>query len=101
MKAEIRHMVVFKLMHSKGSEEERKFLNDSVDILGTIPYASKFMVCREVSQKNGFDYGFSFDFMTQEDYEKYNADPRHINYVQERWLKEVTDFMEVDLSQFE
>jgi len=99
MKAEIRHMVVFRLMHPKGSEEEQKFLSDSADILGAIPYASKFMVCREVSPKNDFDYGFSFDFMTKEDYEKYNADPRHINYVQERWLKEVADFMEVDLSQ--
>jgi len=99
MKAEIRHMVVFKLKHPKGSEEEKKFLDDSEVILGAIPYAKRFMVCQEVSPKNDFDYGFSFDFMTQEDYEKYNADPRHIDYVKERWLKEVTDFMEVDLRQ--
>ena len=99
MKAEIRHMVVFKLLHSKGSEEEKKFLEDSASILGSIPYAAKFMVCEEVSPKNGFDYGFSFDFLTKEDYEKYNNDPRHIDYVNKRWLKEVAEFMEVDLKE--
>ena len=92
-------MVVFKLMHAKGSEEEKKFLEDSESILGSIPYAAKFMVCHEVSPKNGFDYGFSFDFMSKEDYQNYNNDPRHINYVNERWLKEVTEFMEIDLKE--
>ena len=97
MKAEIRHMVVFNLMHPEGSEEEKEFLEDSVRILGSIPFASDFMLCREVSPKNGFDYGLSFDFASEEDYEKYNNDPRHVEYVNERWLKEVTDFMEIDL----
>ena len=100
MKAKIRHMVVFKLMHPKGSDEEKKFLDDSVRILGEIPYAKEFMACLEVSPKNGFDYGFSFDFMSEDDYKKYNEDSRHVNYVNERWLKEVIDFMEVDLEEF-
>jgi len=99
MKAAIRHMVVFDLIHPEGSEEEKKFLEDSVRILGSIPYAKNFMLCHEVSPKNGFDFGFSFDFMTKEDYEKYNNDPRHVEYVKERWLKEVTEFMEIDLKQ--
>jgi len=100
MKAEIRHMVVFKLTHAKGSEQEKKFFEDSERILKSIPYATDFMICNEVSAKNGFDYGFSFDFMSDEDYQKYNNDPRHINYVNERWLKEVTEFMEIDLKSF-
>jgi len=100
MKAAIRHMVVFNLTHLKDSAEEKNFLEDSVKVLGSIPYAANFMLCREVSPKNGFDYGFSFDFMSKEDYEKYNNDPSHVEYVKERWLKEVTEFMEIDLAQF-
>jgi len=99
MKAEVRHMVVFKLKHPKGSPEEKKFLDDSESILGGIPYAAKFMVCREVSPKNEYDFGFSFDFITEEDYQNYNADQRHVNFVQERWMKEVDEFMEVDLKE--
>ena len=99
MKAKVRHMVVFNLKHPKGSALEKKFLEDSESILGSIPYAENFMVCREVSPKNGFDYGFSFDFLTEEDYQKYNADPSHVKYVNERWLEEVIDFMEVDLQE--
>ena len=100
MKAKIRHMVMFKLIHPKGSVKEKEFLDDSARILGGIPYAADFMVCHEVSPKNGFDYGFSFDFLEEEDYQKYNADSRHVNYVHERWLKEVADFMEIDLKEF-
>ena len=99
MKAKIRHMVVFNLMHPKGSEKEKAFLDDSIQILGGIQFVDEFMACCEVSPKNGFDYGFSFDFLEEDDYQNYNTDPRHVNYVNERWLKEVADFMEIDLKE--
>ncbi|MBE9518785.1 MAG: Dabb family protein, partial [Bacteroidetes bacterium] len=31
-----------------------------------------------------------------EDYNTYNQHPDHVAFVQERWLKEVTDFLEID-----
>ena len=38
-------------------------------------------------------------FFLMSDYEKYNYDPRRIDYVNERWLKEVAEYMEVDLKE--
>ena len=33
---------------------------------------------------------------TSDDYELYNAHPLHVEFVQTRWIHEVTDFMEID-----
>ncbi len=99
MKQAIRHMVVFKLKHAKGSAEEAKFLQDSEEVLGAIPFVQHYAQCVEVSPKNGFDYVFSFEFANNEDYQSYNVHPDHVKYVQERWLPEVADFMEIDLQE--
>jgi len=99
MKATVRHMVVFNLKYPKDSEEAKQFLADSREILGSIPYASEYMQCYEISPKNTYDYGFSFDFPSPEDYERYNQDPRHVQYVNERWNNEVTQFLEIDFSE--
>ena len=98
MDCEIRHMLAFRLKYPKDSAEAKQFIADSKEILGAIPAASRFEVFYEVSPKNSFDYGFSFDFATPADYEAYNNNPAHVRYVQERWLKEVEDFMEIDFT---
>jgi hypothetical protein len=53
-------------------------------------------VLREVSPKNGYRFGFSMEFADQAAYDGYNEDPRHVAFVQERWLPEVADFLEID-----
>jgi heme-degrading monooxygenase HmoA len=91
----IRHTVVFVLPHAEGSEEERDFLA-AASRLAEIPGVEAFEVLREVSPKNGFRFGLSMEFADQAAYDGYNQHPAHVAFVQERWLPEVAEFLEVD-----
>jgi len=93
---EIQHMVIFNLPYKKGSSKAVKFLNDGNRILTKIPVVRDFQVFLQVSSKNDYQYGFSMVFSNQEDYETYNNHPDHLAFVEERWLKEVTEFLEID-----
>jgi len=91
----IRHTVSFTLAHPAGSAEERDFL-DAARRLGAIPGVEAFEVLSEVSPKNDFRYGISMEFANQAAYDGYNTHPDHVRFVEERWLKEVADFLEID-----
>jgi len=93
---EIQHMVIFNLPYAEGSVEAGKFLEDGTRILTAIPVVKNFQAFQQVSEKNDFQYGFSMVFANQEDYNTYNMHPDHVAFVEERWLKEVTDFLEID-----
>ena len=95
---EIQHMVIFNLPYQEGSVEARTFLEDGTRILTAIPVVRNFQAFKQVSKKNDFQYGFSMVFANQDDYDIYNKHPDHVAFVQERWLKEVTDFLEIDLN---
>ncbi len=91
----IRHTVVFRLKHPKGSAEEQAFLA-AADVLATIPGVQKFEKLRQVSAKNAFAYGFSMEFADEAAYRGYNEHPQHVRFVEERWVPEVEDFLEID-----
>ena len=91
----IRHTVSFTLAHPPGSDEEGDFL-DAARRLGAIPGVEAFEVLSEVSPKNEFRYGISMEFANQAAYDGYNTHPDHVRFVEERWLKEVADFLEND-----
>jgi len=91
----IRHTVVFKLKHPKGSEEEKNFL-DSIRKLAAIPGVDKFECMKQISKKNKYDFGVSMEFADQQAYDQYNNNPDHVAFVQNRWVKEVEDFLEID-----
>jgi len=91
----IRHTVAFTLNHAKGSAEEKKFLEDAL-VLAEIPGVEKFERLRQVSPKNNFSFGFSMEFADQAAYDIYNNHPLHVAFVRDRWLVEVSDFMEID-----
>jgi hypothetical protein len=91
----IRHTVVFNLKHAKGSAEEAKFLEDAL-VLTQIPGVEKFERLRQVSPKNNFNFGFSMEFADQAAYDIYNGHPLHVAFVRDRWLVEVSDFLEID-----
>ena len=91
----IRHTVVFTLVHGEGSAEERDFLEAS-EHLGTIPGVEAFELLAEVSPKNGYRFGISMEFADRAAYEHYNEHPDHVRFVQERWLSEVREFLELD-----
>lgn len=93
---EIQHSVIFDLKHDKDSAAALAFLKDGKRILQAIPVVKQFQVFTQVSPKNDFDFGFSMVFSGEADYEKYNNHPDHVAFVEERWKKEVSRFLEID-----
>jgi len=91
----IRHTVAFTLVHEDGSAEERHFLEAAED-LATIPGVEAFELLAEVSPKNGYRFGISMEFADRSAYDRYNEHPDHIRFVQQRWLREVSEFLELD-----
>jgi hypothetical protein len=91
----IRHTVVFRLKHPEGSSEERKFLEDAL-VLTRIPTVRNFERLRQVSAKNGYRFGFSMEFDDQQAFDTYNVHPIHVDFVRERWMTEVAEFLEID-----
>lgn len=95
----IRHTVVFTLKHPSGSEAESSFLG-AARILTSIPTVRNFEWLRQVGQKNKFEFGFSMEFASQQDYDAYNIHPEHVRFVETRWKPEVVDFLEIDYVPF-
>lgn len=95
-KGEIQHMVIFNLSHPKDSAEAQKFIQDGTRILTGIPVVNNFQAFNQVSKKNKYQFGFSMVFANQADYMTYNNHPDHVAFVQNRWMKEVSDFLEID-----
>jgi hypothetical protein len=91
----VRHTVAFKLKHPKGSPEEMDFLK-AIGKLADIPGVEKFECMKQVSKKNKYEFGVSMEFANQKAYDEYNNHPDHVAFVQNRWLKEVEDFLEID-----
>ena len=91
----IRHAVVFKLKHPKRSFEEQDFFKALMK-LAAIPGVEKFECMKQISRKNNYDYGLSMEFANQQAYDQYNNNPEHIDFVRNRWLNEVENFLEID-----
>ena len=91
----IRHTVTFTLAHPEGSAAERDFL-EAAERLGALPGVETFELLAEVSPKNGYRFGISMEFADRAAYAGYNEHPDHVRFVQERWLSEVSEFLELD-----
>jgi len=91
----VRHTVAFTLVHQEGSAEERDFL-DGAERLADIPGVEAFELLAEVSPKNGYRFGISMEFADGAAYDRYNEHPDHIRFVQQRWVSEVSEFIEID-----
>jgi heme-degrading monooxygenase HmoA len=91
----IQHSVIFKLKHDKGTDEERSFLQAARQ-LQSIPGVQDFECLRQISTKNPFDYGLAMKFVDQQTYDTYSNHPDHTRFIEEFWLKDVADFLEID-----
>ena len=91
----IRHTVVLTPKHAAGSPEEADFLAAAAG-LAAIPGVEAFEILRETSPKNGYRFGISMEFAGPEAYAAYNDHPDHVRFVQEHWLNEIEDFLEID-----
>ena len=92
-----RHMVIFDFHAGTDSEKISLFLSDAERILSEIPGINDFQVCRQVSPKNDFPYCFLMDFDTIEIFKAYEQHPNHSGFVNDRWIPEVSRFLEIDL----
>ncbi|MBE9463409.1 Dabb family protein [Dyadobacter subterraneus] len=95
----ITHSVFFKLKHPKGSAEEKTFLNAAIE-LSSIPGVNNFQCVQKVGKSNKFDYGLTMEFDDQKSYDEYSAHPDHVQFVEQLWLKNVDDFLEIDYVQY-
>ena len=91
----IRHTVAFRLKHPRDSPEEKSFL-DAGRALADIPGVERFEQLAQVSPKNDFHFGYSMEFADQKAYDTYDKHPKHVNFVQDRWNREVEKFLEID-----
>ena len=91
----VRHTVAFTLVHPEGSPEERDFLQ-AAERLEDIPGVGAFELLAEVSPKNGYRFGISMEFADRAAYDRYNEHPDHVRFVEERWVPEVSEFLELD-----
>jgi hypothetical protein len=96
----IRHTVAFKLKHAPDTKAASSFLK-AAQVLTTIPTVRAFECLRQVGSKNNFDFGFSMEFASRQDYEAYNVHPEHVHFVETRWKPEVTEFVELDYVPFD
>ncbi len=95
----IQHIVLFNLKHRENSLEEQEFFH-RVQKLSLIPEVHNLKHLRQLSQKNPFKYALSMTFESLKFYQCYLKDVRHKSFVENYWLAEVTEFMEVDLAPF-
>ena len=84
-----------KSLRFDGSADERDFLQ-AAEHLATIPGVEAFELLAEVSPKNGYRFGISMEFADRAAYARYNEHPDHVRFVQQRWLPEVSEFLELD-----
>ncbi len=91
----IRHTVSFTLRHAAGSPEETSFLSAARE-LAVIDGVEAFELLRQVGAKSEFRYGISMEFAGRTAYDGYNDHPAHVRFVAERWIPEVSDFLELD-----
>ena len=91
----ITHTVFFTLMHPREGKEEASFFL-RLSKLQEIEVVRAFNLVREVSPKNGFDYGLLMEFDSEEDLKTYNEHPSHIDFVNSIWIPQVRDFLEID-----
>jgi hypothetical protein len=91
----IRHTVAFRLVHEEGSTEEGDFLH-AAELLATIPGVEAFELLAEISPKNSYRFGILMEFADRAAYDRYNEHPDHVRFVEERWVPEVSQFLELD-----
>lgn len=91
----IRHSVILKLKETISDESKKAFF-DAVDKLKEIPDVKTFEVLNQISPKNKFEYGISMEFENQEQYDTYSNHPAHLDFIQNFWIPNVEDFLEID-----
>jgi hypothetical protein len=91
----IRHSVILKFKDEISVGDKQAFFAASRE-LAKIPNVQKFEMLMQTNPKNKFEYGISMEFDNQEQYDIYNNHPDHQDFIQNFWIKNVADFLEID-----
>ena len=94
----IYHSVFFKLKHATNSLEETHFL-EAAKQLAKIEGVGNFQVLKQTSPKNKFEYGLLMEFDDQKTYDEYSNHADHVQFINDFWIKDVADFLEIDYEQ--
>jgi hypothetical protein len=97
----IRHTVVFGLRHAPASAAEADFLRTARERLTPIPGVERFEVLRQTGGQSEFRFSLSMEFADGDAYRAYNEHPDHTGFVQERWIPEVEEFLELDFEPYD
>lgn len=88
----IQHTVAFRM--NDGADADY-FLARAPE-LAAIGGVNDFEVLRQVGRKNDFTHCLSMYFDDQSAYDTYNSHPDHLAFVNDVWLPNVADFLELD-----
>ncbi len=88
----IQHTVAFRL----GDDADANGFWTGVATLEAIDGVLDFKVLRQVGEKSDFTHALSMYFETQGDYDSYNVHPMHTAFVEDLWIPNVAEFMELD-----
>lgn len=88
----IQHTVAFRLDEAADADEFWRRVAGLSEIGGV----RQFQVLRQVGLKNDFTHALSMQFDSQTDYDDYNEHADHVAFVQQAWLPNVAEFIELD-----
>lgn len=88
----IQHTVTFRL----NAEADGGTFFARARELGDLPGVQDFEVLQQVGQKNEFTHALTMNFTDQESYDGYNNHVAHLAFVNDVWLPNVADFLELD-----
>jgi len=88
----IQHTVAFRL----SPDADASAFWNGVATLEQIEGVVDFKVLEQVGSKNDFTHALSMFFETRANYDTYNDHPTHVAFVQELWLPNVAEFIELD-----
>jgi hypothetical protein len=97
----IRHTVVFRLRHDAGSAAETGFLRTAQEQLEPIPGVERFEVLRQVGAQSEFRFSLSMELADADVYRGYLEHPSHADFVRDRWIPEVEQFLELDFERYD
>jgi hypothetical protein len=88
----IQHTVTFRL--NEAADVDAFFARARA--LSSIEGVQDFEVLVQVGQKSRFTHGLTMNFVDQAAYDGYNEHPDHQEFVNDVWLPNVVDFLELD-----
>jgi len=88
----ITHTVAFRL---KDPDSLTQFL-ETAGHLAQIPEVQEFRILKQVGKKNAFTHALSMVFADQSVYDSYNNHVDHQAFVNDVWIPQVAEFIELD-----